>query len=536
MRKKTTVLLILDGLGMSDEKKYNAFDSARTPVLDGLMKEYPSARGLSSGIAVGLPNGQPGNAEVGYRNIGAGRIVYQELSRINKEIMQGTFFRNEVLLETISHCKRNDSALHIMGLLSDGGVHSHIRHLYALLELAAKNGLRKVYVHCFTDGRDAPVHSGVRYIELLQAAMREIGAGEIASVSGRYYAMDRDNNYERIKMVYFALTQGEGNKAANAAEAVQTAYDNGITDEFIKPTVIVNGGVPVGTVNDDDAVLFFNFRTDRARELTRAFCEDEFRMFKREKLLNVRFVCFTDYDSSIENKETVFSGQTLANTLGEYISLCGGTQLRLAESEASLYVTSFFDSRQGETFDGEDRLIIRSLKKIDTYADAPGMNSKAVCERLVNEIDGGRYDFILCSLPNADVTGHTGDIEATVRACETVDECVGKIYEAVIRNGSVMFITSTHGKAERMRYNAPAGTQGADRESAGARDDDTAELFTGHTLNPVPIIMINYTEGVGLREIGCLADIAPTILETMGVGKPKEMTGKSLLEMSEKLQ
>ena len=515
MGKKTTVLLMLDGFGISDNKKNNAFYEAKTPVLDKLMKEYPTARGLSSGIAVGLPNGQPGNAEVGYRNIGAGRIVYQELSRINKEIMQRSFFENEVLLETIDHCRRNDSALHIMGLLSDGGVHSHIRHLYSLLELAAANGLRKVYVHCFTDGRDAPVHSGSRYIEHLQAAMREIGAGEIATVSGRYYAMDRDNNYDRIKAVYLAMTQGEGNKASNAVEAVLASYDNGITDEFIKPTVIVNGGVPVGTVNDDDSVIFFNFRPDRARELTRAFCEDEFRMFKRERLNNICFSCFNDYDTSIENKNSILSVQPVVNTLGEYISLCGGTQLRLAESETASYVTVFFDSRQGEPYDGEDRLIIRSLKNVETYDRVPGMNSPAVCDRLVSEIDGGRYDFILCSLPNADVVGHTGSMEASVRACETVDECVGRIYDAVIRNGSVMFICSTHGKAEQLTYN-PA--------------PEHEEPFTGHTMNPVPVIMVNYTEGVGLRDIGCLADIAPTILESMDIKKPREMTGKSLLE------
>ncbi len=514
MGKKTTVLLMLDGLGISDEKKNNAFHEAKTPVLDKLMKDYPMARGLSSGIAVGLPNGQPGNAEVGYRNIGAGRIVYQELTRINKEIMQRNLFKNDVLLSVTDHCKRNDSALHIMGLLSDGGVHSHIRHLYSLLELAAGNGLRKVYVHCFTDGRDAPVRSGAHYIELLQSAMREIGTGEVATVSGRYYAMDRDNNYDRIKMVYLAMTQGEGNKASNAVEAVLSSYDSGITDEFIKPTVIVNGGVPVGTVNDDDAVIFFNFRSDRARELTRAFCEDEFRMFKRERLNNVRFACFSDYDTALENKEAAFTVQPVANTLGEYISLCGGTQLRLAESETAAYVTSFFDGRQGEPYDGEDRLIIRSLKKIENYADAPAMNSQAVCERLVSEIDNGRYDFILCSLANADVVGHTGDMEASVRACEILDECVGKIYEAVKRNEGVMFICSTHGKAEQLKYN-PAPRR--------------EETFTGHTMNAGPVIMVNYTEGVGMRDIGCLADIAPTILESMGIGNPKEMTGKSLI-------
>jgi 2,3-bisphosphoglycerate-independent phosphoglycerate mutase len=318
-----------------------------------------------------------------------------------------------------------------------------------------------------------------------------------------------------------ALTQGEGNKSANAVEAVQTAYSSGITDEFIKPTVIVNGGVPVGTVNDDDAAVFFNFRPDRARELTRAFCEDEFRMFKRERLPGLKFVCFTDPEPSLENKTVVFKQQTPENCLGEYLSGCGLSQLRLTESETGAYVTSFFDGYQGELLDNVDRLVIRSLKKVESYADVPGMNSSAVCDRLVTEIDNGKYDFIICALANTDVVGHTGDMDAAVKACEIIDECVGRVYDAAVKNDFVLFISSTHGKAEQIRFAAPG--------QSNATDEDNSEPFTGHTMNPVPVIMVNFDKGYGLRDIGCLADIAPTILETMGIRKPKEMTGKSLL-------
>ncbi|MCR5420039.1 MAG: 2,3-bisphosphoglycerate-independent phosphoglycerate mutase [Lachnospiraceae bacterium] len=512
MGGKTTVLLMINGYGITENIEDSAFDNADMPVLRDIAQKYPYTKLLSSGIAVGLPNGQPGNAMVGCNNIGAGRIVYQDLSRINKDISRGSFFGNKVLLDTLSFCKKNDSGLHIMGLLSDGGVHSHMDHLFALLKLASQNGLNKVYVHCFMDGRDTPVNSGISYIEMLQSKMREYEVGEIASVSGRYYAMDRDNNYERIKLVYTALTRGEGNKAANAAGAVQSAYESGLSDEYIKPTVIVNGGVPVGTINDEDAVIFFNFRPDRAKELTKAFCDDEFRMFKKEERLNIKFVCFTDCDESIENKDVIYGREYAVNNLGEYLSLCSKRQLRLTESETASYVTSFFDGlKQDDTYDGEDKLILRSLKNIESYSEAPLMNCEAVCKRLVSEIEGGKYDFILCSLANADIVGHSGDFEATVKACEALDRCIGKILSAIVDNNGVLFICSTHGKAEKLR------------------EDKTKEPYSAHTVNPVPVIMVNYEEDYYLREIGCLADIAPTILQTMQLQKPKEMTGKSLL-------
>ena len=511
MGKATTVLLVLDGIGITDKTEYNAFYEAKTPVLNSLMRNYPCVRGLSAGMAVGLPNAQAGNAEAGFMNIGAGRIVYQELTRINKEISSGAFFANEVLLETMKYCRRNDSSLHLIGLLSDGGVHSHTDHLYALLEMAKQNGLSRVYVHCFTDGRDTKTKSGLTYMERLQTRMREIGIGEVATVSGRYYAMDRDNNFDRIKLTYLAMTQGEGNKAANAAEAVQAAYDNGETDEFIKPTVIVNGGVPVGAINDDDAVVFFNFRSDRARELTRAFCDDEFKMFKRDNKLDIRFVCFNDYDPGIENKYIAFARQPLFNTFGAYIAERGKTQLRLTESENYPNVTYFFDCDSREVHEGEERIILRSLKDVKTYADSPQMNAASVCEKLIDSIESGRFDFILCNMSNADMTGHTADMDASVKACEGLDECVGLICEAVAENGGVLFICSTHGNVERLA------------------DAQTGEPDTCHTNDPVPFILFNYTDNAFLREGGCPADIAPTLLEIMGLPQPKEMTGRSLI-------
>ena len=511
MGNMTTVLLVLDGLGISDRKEYNAFYNAKTPVLNGLMREYPYVRGLGAGMAVGLPNGQRGNAAAGFMNIGAGRIVYQDTTRINNAIRSGAFFTNPVLADTVAHCRRNDSSLHIMGLLSDGGAHSHIVHLYALLELARRGGLNRVYVHCFTDGRDTGIYSGIQYVEQLQNKMREIGVGEIASISGRYYAMDRDNNYDRIKLAYLAMAQGEGNKAANAVEAVQTAYDNGETDEFITPTVIVNGGVPVGTINDDDAVIFFNFRSDRARELTRAFCEEEFRLFKREQRLDIRFVCFAEYDPAAENVYIAFEPDIPVNMLGEYLSLCGRTQLRLTESEVFPTVTYFFDGGIRETFEGEERLIIRSRKNVKSYASCPDMNIDAICDKLTEAIESSRYDFILCNLPNADIVGHTANKPAVIEAIEDIDACLGRIVDSVRNNNAVLFICSTHGKAEQLA------------------DYETGEALTYHTMNPVPFILVNYDPECTLREVGCLADVAPTLLEVMGLSQPKEMTGKSLI-------
>ena len=510
MSKKPVVLMILDGYGLNDKTEGNAVAMAKTPVMDKLMTEYPCVKGLASGMAVGLPDGQMGNSEVGHLNMGAGRIVYQELTRITKEIQDGTFFENKNLLAAIDNCKNNDSALHLYGLLSDGGVHSHITHLYGLLELAKRNGLNKVYIHCFLDGRDTPPASGIDYIRQLQSKMREIGIGEIASVSGRYYAMDRDNNYDRVKLAYMALTKGEGLKAANAEEAVQTSYDRDETDEFVKPTVIVNGGVPVGTINDDDSIIFFNFRPDRAREITHAFCDDEFRSFKREKKLDVVYVCFSEYDPLIENKLVAFEKVGVTNTFGEYLASLNMTQARIAETEKYAHVTFFFNGGVEEPNQGENRILVKS-PKVATYDLKPEMSAYEVCDNLVKAIKSDKYDVIIINFANPDMVGHTGVLEAAIKAVEAVDECVGRAYEAVKEVDGLMFICADHGNAEQLV------------------DYETGEPFTAHTTNPVPFILVNYDSEYTLREGGCLADIVPTLLECMNIPQPKEMTGKSLL-------
>ncbi len=510
MSKKPTVLMILDGFGLNDKKEANAVYEANTPVIDGLMRDYPFVKGLASGMAVGLPDGQMGNSEVGHLNMGAGRIVYQELTRITKEIQDGMFFENKALLTAIENCKKNDASLHLFGLLSDGGVHSHITHLYGLLELAKKHELRKVYVHCFLDGRDTPPKSGKGYIELLQSKMREIGIGEIASVMGRYYAMDRDNNYDRVKLAYSALTRGEGLKAANAEEAVQASYDRDETDEFVKPTVIVNGGVPVGTINDDDAVIFFNFRPDRAREITHAFCDDEFRSFKREKKLDIVYVCFSDYDPLIENKLVAFEKVAVTNTFGEWIADNHMTQARIAETEKYAHVTFFFNGGVEEPNDGETRILVKS-PKVATYDLKPEMSAFEVCDNLVKAIKSDKYDVIIINFANPDMVGHTGVEGAAIKAVEAVDTCVGRAVDAIKEVDGVMFICADHGNAEQLV------------------DYETGAPFTAHTTNPVPFILVNYDPAYTLREGGCLADIVPTLIETMKMTQPKEMTGKSLL-------
>ena len=510
MNKKPVVLMILDGYGLNDKTEGNAVYLAKTPVMDRLMKEYPYVKGLASGMAVGLPDGQMGNSEVGHLNMGAGRIVYQELTRITKEIKDGTFFTNPALLEAVENCKNNGSALHLYGLLSDGGVHSHNTHLYGLLELAKRNGLEKVYIHCFLDGRDTPPASGIDYVRQLQSKMREIGVGEIASIMGRYYAMDRDNNYDRVKLAYLALTKGEGIKAANAEEAVQASYDRGDTDEFVKPTVIVNGGVPVGTINDDDSVIFFNFRPDRAREITHAFCDDEFRSFKREKKLDIVYVCFSEYDPLIENKMVAFEKIGVTNTFGEYLAANSLAQARMAETEKYAHVTFFFNGGVEEPNEGETRILVKS-PKVATYDLKPEMSAYEVCDNLVKAIESDKYDVIIINFANPDMVGHTGVLDAAVKAVEAVDECVGRAYDAIIKKNGVMFVCADHGNAEQLI------------------DYETGEPFTAHTTNPVPFILVNYDENYSLREGGCLADIVPTLIDIMGMEQPAEMTGKSLL-------
>ena len=510
MSKKPTVLMILDGYGLNDKKEGNAVYLAKTPVMDKLMAEYPFVKGNASGLAVGLPDGQMGNSEVGHMNMGAGRIVYQELTRITKEIQDGDFFKNEALLAAMKNAKENNSAVHFMGLLSDGGVHSHNTHLYGLLEMAKREGVEKVYVHCFLDGRDTPPASGKEFVEALEAEMKKIGVGEIATVSGRYYAMDRDNRWDRVELAYNALTSGEGVKGTDAPAAVQASYDNDKTDEFVLPTVIEKDGQPTGVISDKDSVVFFNFRPDRAREITRAFCDDDFKGFSREKKLDVTFVCFTDYDETIGNKLVAFVKQEIKNTFGEYLAAHNMTQARIAETEKYAHVTFFFNGGVEEPNKGEDRILVKS-PKVATYDLQPEMSAPQVCEKLVDAIKSDKYDVIVINFANPDMVGHTGVQEAAIKAVETVDECVGKAVEALKQVDGQMFICADHGNAEQLI------------------DYETGAPWTAHTTNPVPFILVNADPKYTLRENGCLADIVPTLIQLMGMEQPAEMTGKSLL-------
>ncbi len=509
--KKPTVLMILDGYGLNERKDGNAVAQAKTPVMDKLMAECPFVKGNASGMAVGLPDGQMGNSEVGHLNMGAGRIVYQELTRITKEIQDGTFFENPALLEAVENCKKNDSALHMFGLLSDGGVHSHNTHLYGLLELARKNGLSKVYVHCFLDGRDTPPASGKSYAEALEQEMEKIGTGRIASVMGRYYAMDRDNNYDRVKLAYDALTKGEGLTADGGPAGIQASYDREETDEFVKPTVVVKDGAPVATIQDKDSVIFFNFRPDRAREITRAFCDDDFKGFERGKRLDLTYVCFSDYDPTIPNKKVAFHKISVTNTFGEWLAERNMKQARIAETEKYAHVTFFFNGGVEKPNEGESRILVNSPKDVATYDLKPQMSAYEVCDRLVEAITSGEYDVIIINFANPDMVGHTGVEEAAIKAVEAVDECVGRAVEAIKKADGQMFICADHGNAEQL----------VDYESGAP--------FTAHTTNPVPFILVNADPAYTLREGGCLADIVPTLIQLMGMEQPEEMTGKSLL-------
>ena len=511
MSKKPTVLMILDGYGLNDKKEGNAVYLAKTPVMDKLMAEYPFVKGNASGLAVGLPDGQMGNSEVGHMNMGAGRIVYQELTRITKEIQDGDFFKNEALLAAMKNAKENNSAVHFMGLLSDGGVHSHNTHLYGLLEMAKREGVEKVYVHCFLDGRDTPPASGKEFVEALEAEMKKIGVGEIATVSGRYYAMDRDNRWDRVELAYNALTTGEGVKGTDAPAAVQASYDNDKTDEFVLPTVIEKDGQPTGVISDKDSVVFFNFRPDRAREITRAFCDDDFQGFERKARPQVTFVCFTDYDDTIQNKQVAFHKVQLHNTFGEYLAAHNMTQARIAETEKYAHVTFFFNGGVEEPNVDEARLLVNSPKDVATYDLKPEMSAPEVGMDLVEAIKSDKYDVIVINFANPDMVGHTGVIPAAIKAVERVDGLVGDAVQAVKDMDGVLFICADHGNAEKMI------------------DYETGEPHTAHTTNPVPFILVNADPKYTLREGGCLADIAPTLLQIMGLEQPKEMTGKSLL-------
>ena len=511
MKKKPTVLMILDGYGMRDTCEHNAVCEAKTPIMDQLMSQCPFVRGNASGLAVGLPDGQMGNSEVGHLNMGAGRIVYQELTRITKSIEDGDFFENPEFLAAADTCKKNDSALHLFGLVSDGGVHSHLTHLFGLLEFAKRQELKKVYVHCFLDGRDTPPTSGKEFVAELEKKMQQLGIGEVASVMGRYYAMDRDKNWDRVQKAYDVLTKAEGEKAEGACAGIQASYDKEVNDEFVVPFYVEKDGKPVATIQDGDSVIFFNFRPDRAREITRAFCDEGFTGFAREKKLDLTFVCFTDYDETIGNKLIAFKKEEIKNTFGEFLAAHHMTQARIAETEKYAHVTFFFNGGVEEPNEGEDRILVPSPKEVPTYDLKPEMSAPIVCDKLVEAIESGKYDVIIINFANPDMVGHTGVESAAIKAIETVDACVGRAVEAIKAAGGVLFICADHGNAEVMV------------------DEATGEPWTAHTTNQVPFVLVGADPAYKLREGGRLCDIVPTLIELMGLEKPKEMTGESLL-------
>ena len=507
MNKKLTMLMILDGFGNNPRKDGNAIELANTPVIDKLFKQNPNTIIKTSGLDVGLPEGQMGNSEVGHTNIGAGRIVYQELTRITKAIEDGDFFTNPELTAAIDNCKKNHTKLHIMGLLSDGGVHSHTRHLYALLELAKRKDFEDVYVHCFLDGRDTPPASGENFIAELEEKMAEKGVGKIASITGRFYAMDRDKRWERVQKAYDALVNGIGEKAASATKAIEDSYQKEIFDEFVLPTLICNGDEPIATISENDSVIFFNFRPDRAREITRSLVDKEFTGFER-KYFPLYYVCFTNYDETIKNVHIVFKKDEIKNTFGEIIANKGLTQLRIAETEKYAHVTFFFNGGEEKQYKGEDRILVPS-PKVETYDLKPEMSAYEVTDKVVEAIESQKYDTIILNYANPDMVGHTGNLEAAIKAIEAVDTCVGRVVEALEKVEGVALITADHGNSEQMI------------------DYKTGEPHTAHTTNDVPLILVGKQ---AILKPGRLADLAPTILDIMGIEKPKEMTGESLIE------
>lgn len=507
--KKPVVLCIMDGFGKNDSEYGNAIAMANTPNLDKMMAECPMTYIGASGMDVGLPDGQMGNSEVGHTNIGAGRVVYQPLTRITKAFADGEAQKNPALVGAMENAK--DKALHLIGLVSPGGVHSHTDHLYCLLQMAKDCGVENVFVHALLDGRDVPPSSAVDYLETLEAKMQEIGVGKIASVMGRFYAMDRDNIWDRVEKAYAAIVYGEGIKTDDAVAAVKASYETidedgkHLTDEFVMPTVVGDGG----RVQPNDSVIFFNFRPDRAREITRTFVDPDFTGFERKNgFFPLNYVCMTQYDAEMPNVEVAFGPKTLTNTFGEYISNLGKTQLRIAETQKYAHVTFFFNGGEEKQYEGEDRILVDS-PKISTFDLMPEMSAPEVSEKLNEAVRSGKYDAIIVNFANCDMVGHTGIIPAAVKAVETVDNCVGSLAEAVKEMNGVLFVTADHGNADKML-------------------DENGEPFTAHTTNPVPFIVYNYDCDV--REGGRLCDIAPTMLKVMGLDQPAEMTGESIIK------
>lgn len=504
--KQPLVLMILDGFGIAP-KEGNAIYAAKTPNLDKLFADYPLTKIGASGLDVGLPDGQMGNSEVGHTNIGAGRIVYQELTRITKSALDGDMLQNQALKGTMQAAKENNKALHFMGLLSDGGVHSHNSHLYAMLEMAKNIGVEKIYVHAFLDGRDVPPSSGKGYVEELMQKLKELGVGKIATVMGRYYSMDRDNRWDRVEKAYAAMVYGEGDTNTCPAGAVQVSYDNSVTDEFVVPCVI-DGTEPIA---DGDSVIFFNFRPDRAREITRSLVDPDFAGFVRKGgMKKLNYVCLTQYDATMPNVEVAYKPQSLANTFGEYIADKGLTQLRIAETEKYAHVTFFFNGGVEKQYPGEDRILVKS-PPVATYDLQPEMSAYEVTDKIEEAILSGKYDAIILNYANCDMVGHTGVFEAAIKAVEAVDACVGRVCNAVVQMNGCVLLTADHGNADKMV-------------------DEDGEPFTAHTTNLVPFCVINHNCPDGLREEGgCLADIAPTMLKVLGLPQPEEMTGKSII-------
>ena len=509
MAKKLTALIILDGFGECNEEKGNAICMCGIPGITALKNQYPNTVISASGLSVGLPEGQMGNSEVGHLNIGAGRVVYQELTRITKDIKDGGFFENPVFLEAIDSAKKNGTKFHLYGLISDGGVHSHLNHLYALLKLCKMRGLADVYVHCFMDGRDVPPDSGKGFIEQLEAKMKEIGIGEIATVMGRYYAMDRDNRYERVEKAYDAMVYGRGVDAASAVQAMQQSYDKGQMDEFVLPTIIKKDGHPVATIGAGDTVVFFNFRPDRAREITRTFIDKDFKGFTRNHF-PVHYVCLTQYDKTFENVHVAYQPQQLDNTLGEYLSKNDKKQFRIAETEKYAHVTFFFNGGVEKPNPGEDRYLIPS-PKVATYDLKPEMSAYEVADEAVKHIESGEYDVMILNFANPDMVAHTGIIEAAVKAVAAVDVCATKVINAILKMGGEAIVTADHGNAEQML-------------------DNNGKPITAHSVGKVPFIVVGERfKGAKLRDDGILADIAPTMLKMMDMPIPEEMTGQPMI-------
>ena len=515
MAKTPYAIIIMDGYGLAPKSAGNAIELNGSKNVKELMKEYPSATLGASGLSVGLPDGQMGNSEVGHLTMGAGRIVYQDLTKITKSIQDGDFFKIPALVKAMENAK--DKALHLIGLVSTGGVHSHITHIYALLEMAKQYGVKNCYVHCFMDGRDVSPTSGAGFIRDLQAEMDKLGEGKIASVCGRYYAMDRDNNWDRIEKAYDMLTIGTGDECTDPAAAVEESYKKGVTDEFITPIKVYEDGKPVGIVGKGDSIICFNFRPDRARQITRALSQKEFVVpkgtaFERKTgFLQPIYVCFAVYDASFEGVEIAFPNETLENTLGEYLAKCGKKQLRIAETEKYAHVTFFFNGGVEQPNENEVRDLIPS-PKVATYDLQPEMSAYLVTDKVLEELDSGEFDVIILNYANCDMVGHTGVISAAEKAVGTVDECVKKVIDKILAMGGAAIVTADHGNADKLL-------------------SDDGSPFTAHTTNPVPVILVSDKyKGAELRKDGILADIAPTLLQVMGLAIPAEMTGKSLIK------